>query len=351
MFKNSEKRNDQVEPLQIISTGRLDKGLPDEKALLDLARTYLEIQHRLWPQLVGNLLPVMNDSEIEAMAVAFRERFLSGRVERFQPKIDSPSWLEIAAAYLRYSCDNSNPRSLDQQLRDALERAAHDKVFIPWKYVFADAAVSGTTAARRGYLMIKTLISDKQATLRRVYINELGRASRDAIEALKLGQLIEQCRKRLIGTSDGFDSDSPNSKLQLSMYTMLHQWLVDQLRSKVDRGMSDAFDRGGNIRPPSLGYKLIPKLDANGEPIFKQNGKTVRKKIIDEEEAKFVEQAFRLFTGKPWSPGKISRKVNELNVGGNPNLQSPQREDNRGLLVALVDGMKMQGYHGNELRK
>ena len=318
MSKNSEKRNDQVEPLQIISTGRPDKGLPDEKALLDLARTYLELQHRLWPQLVGNLLPAMNDSEIEAMAAAFRERFLSGRIERFQPEIDSPSWLEIAAAYLRYSCDNSNPRSLDQQLRDALERAAHDKVFIPWEYVFADAAVSGTTAARRGYLMIKTLISDKQATLRRVYINELGRASRDAIEALKLGQLIEQYRKRLIGTSDGFDSDSPNSKFLLSMYAMLHEWFVDQLRSKVNRGMTDAFDRGGNLRPPSVGYKLIPKLDANGEPIFKQNGKAVREKIIDEAEVKHIEEAFRLFSEKSWSPDKISRRFNALNVGGKP---------------------------------
>ena len=318
MFKNSEKRNDQVEPLQIISTGRPDKGLPDEKALLDLARTYLEIQHRLWPQLVGNLLPAMSDSEIEAMAAVFRERFLNGRIERFQPEIDMPPWLEIAAGYLRYSCDNSNPRSLDQQLRNELERAAQDRVFIPWEYVFADAAVSGTTAARRGYLMIKTLISDRQATLRRVYIDEIGRASRDAIEALKLGQLIAQCRKRLIGTSDGFDSDLPNSKMYLSMFAMLHEWFVDQLRSKVNRGMSDAFDRGGNLRPPSVGYKLIPKLDANGEPIFKQNGKAVREKIIDEAEAKHVEQAYRLFADQHWSPEEISRTFNELNVGGKP---------------------------------
>lgn len=160
MSKNSEKRNDQVEALQIISTGRPDKGLPDEKALLDLARTYLEIQHRLWPQLVGTLLPAISEAEIEGLAAAFRERFLSGTVGRFRPEVDSPPWLEIAAGYLRYSCDASNPRSLDQQLRNELERAAQDKVFIPWEYVFADAAVTGTTAARRGYLMIKSLNRD-----------------------------------------------------------------------------------------------------------------------------------------------------------------------------------------------
>lgn len=314
---SSEKRNDQVEPLQIISTGRPDKGLPDEKALLDLARTYLEIQHRLWPALVAcKLLPALGEAEIEELAAAFRERFLKGKIERFQPEIDSPPWLEIGAAYVRYSCDNSNPRSLDQQLRNALERAAQDKVFIPWEHVFGDAAVTGTIATRRGYLMTTALISDPQAMLRRVYIDELGRASRDAIETLKLGRLIEDCHKRLIGTSDGFDSDAPNSKILLSMYAMLHEWFVDQLQIKVIRGMADAFARGDNVQPVSIGYKLVDRADANGNLKLTANGKVDRDKVIDEAGAKFVEEAFRRFAIDRDSPGKIARRFNELNVGG-----------------------------------
>lgn len=40
------------------STGRgrirsADFGLPEREGLLDLARTYLEVQARLWPELVG----------------------------------------------------------------------------------------------------------------------------------------------------------------------------------------------------------------------------------------------------------------------------------------------------------
>lgn len=242
MSHTSENRSHQVELNQpgASSRRRADKGLPNDKALLDLARTYLEIQHRLWPMLVAcGLLPEITESEIETLAVQFRERFLNGSGNRFQPDIDSPPWTEIGAAYVRYSCDNSNPRSLDQQLRNALELAARDKVYIPWENVFADATVTGTIATRRGYIMVKELIRDKQATLRRVYIDEIGRASRDAIEALKLGRLIEHRHKRLIGASDGFDSDTPNAKFLLSMYAMLHQWFVDQLRCKVNRGMSN----------------------------------------------------------------------------------------------------------------
>ena len=221
---------------------------------------------------------------------------------------------EIGGGYLRYSCDNSNPRSLDQQLRNALERARQDGVLIPWEYVFADAAVTGTTAARRGYQMAKGAI--EAGSLRRLYIDEIGRAARDAIEALNLGRLIERCCKRLIGVSDGFDSEMPHSKLMLAMFAMLHEWFVDQLRSKVKRGMNDAFAQGRNIWPPSIGYKLVPATDPEGHPIYDQEGAPVRAKVIDKGEAERVEEAFRLFVEKCWSPERIARRFNERKVGG-----------------------------------
>ena len=31
-------------------------------------------------------------------------------------------------------------------------------MFIPWQYVLADAAVSGTLACRRGYTIVKTML-------------------------------------------------------------------------------------------------------------------------------------------------------------------------------------------------
>jgi hypothetical protein len=52
-------------------------------------------------------------------------------------------WTDLGLAYLRFSDENSNPRSLDQQLLNVLNRARRDGVFVPWQYVLADAAVSG----------------------------------------------------------------------------------------------------------------------------------------------------------------------------------------------------------------
>jgi len=52
-------------------------------------------------------------------------------------------WNALGVAYLRFSDENSNPRSLDQPLLNVLARARREGVFIPWPYVLADAAVGG----------------------------------------------------------------------------------------------------------------------------------------------------------------------------------------------------------------
>lgn len=182
---------------------RDDRGLPDHDALIDLAKTYLETQHRLWPELVAiGVLPPLKEEATISLADSFRRRFLAGQIDLTPLPDTCPHWDDLGSEYLRYSCDNSNPRSLPQQLQLGLERAKRDKVFIPWECVCADAAVTGTVAARRGYQMAKALIQN-ESKVKRLYIDEIGRASRDAIESLRLGKLIERCEKRLIGVSDG----------------------------------------------------------------------------------------------------------------------------------------------------
>ena len=295
--------------------GRENKGLPDEKSRRDLARTYLEVQTRHWPELVAlGVLPPLTEENVNRLAEEFAECFLAVSVEAFQTTLVPLPWQDLAEAYLRYSCDNSNPRSLDQQLRNILEKAAGDRVFIPWRYVFADAAISGTVTSRRGYQLVKAVIQNKPAGVKRLYIDELGRANRDAIEALRLGRMLEQLGKRTIGASDGFDSILPNSQFLLSMYAALHQWFVEQLRAKVKRGMKDAFENGGNIRPPAVGYKLIPKRTADGTLVVKPNGQALSEKVIDELTAPYVEEAFLLYVEQEMSPLKIARRFNDLGV-------------------------------------
>ena len=117
-----------------------EKGLPDAKAGENLARTYLDTQRRLWPELVKQgVLPHATKKNIARMADEFKQDFLSGKVSVFSVK-GHKLWESLAAACLWYSDNNFNLRTLDQQLRNVLERAVRDGAFIPWEYVCSDAA-------------------------------------------------------------------------------------------------------------------------------------------------------------------------------------------------------------------
>lgn len=192
-------KTDGGEPRRDGRVPRNDRGLPARGDLIDLAKTYLELQRRHWPELVEKgLLPPPTLAHAERLADEFEARFLTKDPVRYHRPGSDKWWAAVAAAYLRYSSDSSNPRSLAQQLRNILAWAAKEKLFIPWEYVFADAAVTGTTAARRGYQMVKEAVcaTDGPALL---LINELGRASRDAIESLILGEVLVEAGKRLVG--------------------------------------------------------------------------------------------------------------------------------------------------------
>ncbi len=278
------------------------KGLPDDVAIRAMATTYLEVQRPNWPALVksGWVAASAEIAATDRLLVEFKKRFLdpSCTPELFHGRSIANTVLGLA--YLRYSDDNSNPRSLAQQLRNILERANRDQVFILWEWVYADAAVSGTTAARRGYQMAKLHIETDGAG-QFAYLDELGRAARDAIESLTLGRSVDDHQKRMIGASDNFDSEQPQSKLMLAIYSSLNEWFVEQLRSKVNRGMRDAFLAGRNVNLPALGHKLVPEVDSEGRPVCDAEGKSYMVKVIDDDEAAHVKDAFHRLAEGHWS--------------------------------------------------
>ena len=58
-----------------------DFGLPDRETLVDLAATYLDVQARLWPELVGTpAVPVSIPATVQPMADAYDRRFRCGLV-------------------------------------------------------------------------------------------------------------------------------------------------------------------------------------------------------------------------------------------------------------------------------
>ena len=258
-------------------------------------------------------LPDCNDDNVRLLVEDLRCRFLG---EPSVLTIDFTTALILCVAYLRFSDPGSNPRSLDQQLRNILDRAKKEGHFIPWAYVFADSGVPGTVAQRRGYQQAKMVMEEASSQVRCLYIDEVGRMSRDVIETLMLFRVLEAKGRRLIGASDGTDSTIENSKLMLTINASMHEGFIVQLRKKVNRGMKDAFHRKQNIRKPSVAYKLIPKLGSDGMPIVNSKGKVVKDKVINPTTVDEVLNGARRIVDELWSPGRLARYFNEHRVGG-----------------------------------
>ncbi|MFM7033783.1 MAG: recombinase family protein [Planctomycetia bacterium] len=267
-----------------------DFGLPERSGLLDLARTYLETQARLWPDLAGtSTVPAADAATIAAMADDFERRFRQQAANIFQPGAVPRIWTDLGLAYLRFSDENSNPRSLDQQLLNVLNRARRDGVFVPWKYVLADAAVSGTLACRTGYTLAKSLVERREESgVAWFLIDDLSRMSRNTIESLRLGELANETGVRDVGASDGFDSANPQSSLLLPVLGSMNEAFITQLRSKVKRGMDDAFRRGDNIQPPGVGYRLVEVKDPSGNLVITHKGTIEKRAEIDPEAAAWI---------------------------------------------------------------
>lgn len=305
------------------STGRgrvrsVDFGLPERTGLLELARTYLETQARLWPELAGTVaVPAADAATIAALADDFERRFRAQAADIFQPGSVPRVWTDIGLAYLRFSDENSNPRSLDQQLLNVLTRARRDGVFVPWQYVLADAAVSGTLACRRGYTLAKALVERRtESGVTWFLIDDLSRMSRNTIESLRLGELATETGVRVIGASDGFDSANPQSSLLLPVLGSMNEAFVTQLKAKVKRGMDDAFRRGDNIQPPGVGYRMVAVTNPDGSPVITHKGTIEKRAEVDPEAAAWIVRGAELIARDGKSPIDIARLFNEHLVGG-----------------------------------
>ena len=298
--------------------GREEWGLPPREALRSLARTYVEQQAVHWPGLLGTAaVPEATEATIDAMAAAFERRFRTQLIDAFEPAGVPARWRSLGGAYTRFSDEGSNPRSLNQQLVNILARARRDDVFIPWAYVCGDAAISGTLACRRGYLLLKTIVEQRSKTqVEWLVIDELSRTNRNVIESLRLNELVRRAGVRLVGASDSFDSASEQSKILLSIMATMHEMQIDQNASRVKRGMGDAFEQGRLVQPPGFGYRLVPFVDANGNPVKTRKGTDAKRAEINPEEAAWIVRGAEMIAHEGKSPADVAKLFNAEKVSG-----------------------------------
>lgn len=255
--------------------------LPDEE-LQKLAQAYLERQRKHWPKLVAaGLLPEPSETVVRQMVDDFKQRHRTGRVEVEDVRQYLEFCQKLAGNYNRYSCNNSSPTSILDQMVRALDKAHSESRFVPWAYVFCDYSVSGLDASRQGYTSYKAVLSDQKHLIETTYIDDFTRAGRDEIEWWKLASLSKRCKKRLIGASDGFDLSNQNSDTLITMFGLVSRLFIKGLREKVRRGMKGAARRGTCLGKLSLGFTRRVHRDEYGNIVYRPDGRPRHEPCID----------------------------------------------------------------------
>ena len=209
------------------------------------------------------------------------------------------------AIYARYSSDNQRDTSIADQFRLADARVQREGWLPPLQ--FSDSAVSASTPMllRPGGLALMEAIRAGRVDV--LVIESLDRCWRDVVDQERTLREIEFLGVRVIGVSDGYDSNREGRELQRVIMGGVNQQYLRDLGKKVHRGLVGQTARGFHAGGLSYGYRTtVAGLDAKGEPI----GHVLE---IDEPRAQWVRWCFEQYAGGA-APRKIVYELNHLGV-------------------------------------
>jgi site-specific DNA recombinase len=285
--------------------------------LAKLATEYLRFQRQHWPELIqAGLLPDVSDGVITTMVEDFKHRHRAGQVDPGPLQAYVKLRVKLGGSYNRYSCDNSSPASIIDQMIHGLDKARGEDRFVPWAYVFADYSVSGLDCSRQGYTSYKSVLGDDKHWIETTYVDDFTRASRDEIEWWKLATLSKRLKKRMMGASDGFDLSAPDWDVKVTIYGLISRLFIKGLREKVKRGMRGAARRRTCLGKQSLGFTRCVCQDENGNIIYGADGRPIYRPCVDPATADYRRLLYELYTQKRWPPHRIVKHFNELKVDG-----------------------------------
>ena len=191
------------------------------------------------------------------------------------------------ATYARFSSDNQNEKSIDDQQRNCHIFSEQQG----WNVVadFKDMALQGKLKERPGYIeMMKAAQNSKFDIL---IVDDLSRLSRGSdvnteVEKLKYHGV------RLITVGDGIDSNNKSSKMHIGMKSMMNNLFLDDLKDKVHRGQMGNALNGKNTGGKAYGYYPVAVRSETELDIYREPKILYSDMVIDDEQAKWIRQIY-----------------------------------------------------------
>ena len=252
-----------------------------------------------------------------------------------------------AALYARYSTDKQREASIEDQARNCRRIAEREG----WQLgkTYQDQAVSGSRADRAGY---QSMLADAKAGQFEVLlVDDISRLSRDQVEAETTFRRLEHWGVRVIGVSDGYDSDAKTRKVHRAVKNLMNEVYLDDLAEKTHRGLEGQARAGNNAGGHAYGYRHVPienaeRRDAFGRPVL-----VAVRREIELAQAQTVRNIFDWYA-MGYSPRWIADELNRLDVPfpGASWQRRTRRRDGIWLASAIAgDARKALGILNNDL--
>lgn len=154
------------------------------------------------------------------------------------------------AAYTRYSTDEQRSASTDDQLRNIANHCQRHAWPSPTHY--ADEAISGAKHSRPG---LDRLLADAERRLfDLLLVDDLSRLGRDMAETPRLVKLLKFWGIRLVGVSDGLDTERQGYKIEVGLRGLMAEAYLDDLADKTHRGLTGLALQGYSAGGLPYGY-------------------------------------------------------------------------------------------------
>lgn len=209
-----------------------------------------------------------------------------------------------AVIYARFSTENQNASSIEDQARVCRAKAA--SLGLTVSAVHSDAAVSGgiPLRTRTGGA---ALMADRFDVL---VVESLSRLSRDTVDGEAEIRRLEHRGVRIIGVADGYDTEQGEMRKMMRVVAgAMNEKLRHDIGDMTHRGLAGQVERGYHAGSVSYGYRsVVAGVDAKGAPI----GHCLE---LEPAEADVVREIFRRYSAGE-SCQKIAAQLNAAGVRG-----------------------------------
>ena len=213
-----------------------------------------------------------------------------------------------AAIYARFSTDQQSVASIEDQARLCRERAI--ALGLTVVAVHSDCAISGATPVNRRPGASACVAEALAGRFDVLLVESLDRLSRNLVEQETVIRRLEHRGIRIVGVSDGYDSNSgAGRKLLRGVRGLISETYLDDLRAKTHRGLTGQIERGYHAGGLSYGYRsVVAGVNARGEPIG-------HRLEIDKAQAEIVREIFARYAAGE-SCQRIAADLNARAVRG-----------------------------------